>query len=218
MSKLVSHDSTRHTRGAATGIPRRPRSDGAATRRAILRASLRILRDQGLATLTHRAVSAEAGVSLALTSYHFSSKENLIAAALDLAAVETTETLELAAAELRTAPETLTPEGVADRLCDLEMSRLGDEHLAVLSVVELSLAAARRPELQPAVADWNARYRAIVVDLLSRCGLPDPPAAATIVVGTLEGLVFLQLAESDRDFEHAVLRPSMRTLLRSLSR
>jgi TetR/AcrR family transcriptional regulator, regulator of biofilm formation and stress response len=210
MSKVSSTDGSGR-RG------RRSRADSAATRRAILDATLRILRDHGLAELTHRAVAAEAGVSLALTSYHFASKENLIAEALELAAAGTTERLEQVAAELRSEPGTLTPEAVAERLCDLEMGRLGDDRLAVMSVVELSLAAARRPQLRETAVRWGEGYNAIVIDLLERCGAPDPAAAGTIVVGTLEGLVFLQLVEADPDFEHGVLRPALRRLLATLS-
>ena len=40
--------------------------------------------------------------------------------------------------------------------------------------------------------------------------------AAVLVVGMLEGLVFLQIVESNPDFEHGVLRPALQRLLRSL--
>ena len=107
-------------------------------------------------------------MSLALTSYHFASKDNLISEALDLAAEETLRWLGQTTHELTDGGAVLTPELVAERLGDLTMGRLGDEQLAVVSVVELSLAAARRPALQKATADWNDAYHAIVVDLLDR--------------------------------------------------
>ena len=196
---------------------RKLRSDSVQTRRAILDATLRILRDHGLAELTHRAVAQEAGVSLALTSYHFASKDNLISEALDLAASETLRWLEQTAVELTAnGGGALIPELVAERFGDLTMGRLGDEQLAVVSVVELSLAAARRPALQTATADWNDAYHTIVVALLKRCGIPDPKGAAVLVVGMLEGLVFLQIVESNPNFEHGVLRPALRRLLGSL--
>jgi DNA-binding transcriptional regulator YbjK len=216
MSKLRNVDRT----GAAAGTQGRPtrklRSDSIQTRRAILDATLRILRDHGLAELTHRAVAKEAGVSLALTSYHFSTKDNLISEALDLAATGTTEWLEQAAVDLTASRSKLPPQLVAGRLGDLTMGRLDDAQLAPLSVIELSLAAARRPALQKVTAEWNHSYHAIVVDLLERCEIPDPVGAAVVVVGMLEGLVFLQIAESNPDFEHGVLRPALRRLLGSL--
>ncbi len=217
MSKLRRVDRSPPRRRAQERRVRKPRADSAQTRRAILEATLRILRDHGLAELTHRAVAKEAGVSLALTSYHFASKDNLISEALDLAAAETLRWLEQTTDALTgNGGAVLTPDLVAERLGDLTMGRLGDEQVAVTSVVELSLAAARRPALQKATADWNDAYHQIVVVLLDRCGIPDPKGAAVLVVGMLEGLVFLQIVESNPDFEHAVLRPALQRLLRSL--
>jgi hypothetical protein len=106
---------------------------------------------------------------------------------------------------------------VADRLSDLMMGRLGDERLAVVSVVELSLAAARRPQLHPANAAWNDAYRAIVVELLAGCGIRQTEQAARLVVATLEGLAFLQVIEADPRFEQRSLRPALRHLLRALA-
>src|SRR5436305_14948559 len=103
MSKLGSDDRT-------------TREDGRKTRAAIVAAALRVLRDQGIGSLTHRAVAREAGVSLALTTYHFATKENLIAEALNVAAAETLDGLREAAAGDGTGA--LAPAAVADRLSD----------------------------------------------------------------------------------------------------
>ncbi|MDX6495546.1 MAG: hypothetical protein QOE17_1532 [Gaiellales bacterium] len=191
------------------------REDGRQTRAAIVAATLRVLRDEGIGPLTHRAVAHEAGVSLALTTYHFATKENLIAEALNLAAAETLDGLREAAAG--DGGEPLTPSAVADRLSDMTMERLGDERLAVFAVVELSLAAARRPALHGAAAAWNEEYHGVVAGLLERAGIGSPRQAARLVVATLEGLVFLQLTEADPRFEQDVLRPSLRALVEALS-
>src|SRR5689334_816872 len=202
MSKLRSDDRT-------------TREDGRRTRAAIVAATLRVLRDDGIGALTHRAVAREAGVSLALTTYHFATKENLIAEALNVAAAETLEGLREAASSDAGGP--LTPEAVADRLSDMTMERLGDERLAVFAVVELSLAAARRPQLHGAAAAWNEEYHRMVAELLERAGIRPAGQAARLVVATLEGLVFLQLTEADARFERDVLRPSMRALVGALA-
>ncbi len=202
MSKLRSDDRT-------------TREDGRKTRAAIVAATLRVLRDDGIGALTHRAVAREAGVSLALTTYHFATKENLIAEALNVAAAETLEGLREAASGDAGGP--LTPEAVADRLSDMTMERLGDERLAVFAVVELSLAAARRPQLHGAAAAWNEEYQRMVAELLERAGIRQAGQAARLVVATLEGLVFLQLTEADARFERDVLRPSMRALVGALA-
>ena len=177
-------------------------------------ATLRVLRDEGIGSLTHRAVAREAGVSLALTTYHFATKENLIAEALNLAAAETLDGLRAAAGDEDSA---LTPAAAAERLSDMTMERLGDERLAVFAVVELSLAAARRPDLQAAAGAWNEEYHRVVARLLERARVPSAAQAARLVVATLEGLVFLQLTEADPRFEQDVLRPSMLALVRALA-
>jgi DNA-binding transcriptional regulator YbjK len=214
MSKLVQGDRTRRRPGRQGAAARATREDGRQTRAAIVAATLRVLRDEGIGSLTHRAVAREAGVSLALTTYHFATKENLIAEALNLAADETLADLREAAAGERDGA--LTPESAADRLSDMTMERLGDERLAVFAVVELSLAAARRPELHEAAAAWNEEYHRVVAGLLERAGVPSAEQAARLVVATLEGLVFLQLTEADPRFEQDVLRPSMRALVGAL--
>jgi TetR/AcrR family transcriptional regulator, regulator of biofilm formation and stress response len=214
MSKVSRNDRTRRRSGRQAAVRRRTREDGRQTRAAILAATLQVLRDEGIGSLTHRAVAREAGVSLALTTYHFATKENLLAEALNLAAAETLEGLREVAAH-GTGP--LTPAAVADLLCDMTMERLGDERLAVFAVVELSLAAARRPQLHGAAAAWNEHYHTVVEGLLERAGVPSARQAARLVVATLEGLVFLQLTEADPHFERKVLRPSMRALVGALA-
>jgi TetR/AcrR family transcriptional regulator, regulator of biofilm formation and stress response len=216
MSKLQSGDGTRRGAARQAGPARATREDGRQTRAAIVAATLRVLRDEGIGSLTHRAVAREADVSLALTTYHFATKENLIAEALNVAAAETLDGLREAATG--EGDGALAPAAVADRLSDMTMERLGDERLAVFAVVELSLAAARRPSLHGAVAAWNAEYHRVVAGLLERAGIGSPRQASRLVVATLEGLVFLQLTEADPRFEQDVLRPSMRALVAALAR
>ncbi len=201
----------------ATVPQRRPRPDGDHNRRAILDAALRILRDRGISSLALRAVAAEAQTSLALTTYHFATKENLIAEALALAARETTDALRAAAAELAITPGPAAPAAIADRLSALMMTRLGDQDLAVASVYELALAAARRPALADAMAAWNAAYAEVVQAMLEACGVDRPREAATIVAATMEGLALLQLTDPEPNFDREVLRPAMRRLLSALA-
>lgn len=52
------------------------------TRDALLRASLRVVADGGLAAATSRRITDEAGANLAAITYHFGSKESLLSEAL----------------------------------------------------------------------------------------------------------------------------------------
>lgn len=62
---------------------------GLRTREAILDAAIDLLRIEGAASLTHRAVAAKAGTSLAATTYHFDTLDDLLVAAFELIAERT---------------------------------------------------------------------------------------------------------------------------------
>ena len=173
------------------------------------------MRDRGLAGVSHRSVAAEAGVSNALTTYHFASKLDLLEQALRYATEETTEALRRRAADL--ANRRFSPEEAAAELADLLVSRQGDERLPVVSVYELYLASARLPALQPAMLAWSAAYLEVIEQMLRACGIGDPARAATVVMVTLDGLSVLDLAAPDPDFERETLRPALDRLLRGLA-
>ena len=56
---------------------------GLRTREAILDAAIDLMRIEGAASLTHRAVAAKAGTSLAATTYHFDTLDDLLVAAFE---------------------------------------------------------------------------------------------------------------------------------------
>jgi DNA-binding transcriptional regulator YbjK len=56
---------------------------GLRTREAILDAAIDLARMDGAASLTHRAVAAKAGTSLAATTYHFDTLDDLLVAAFE---------------------------------------------------------------------------------------------------------------------------------------
>ena len=68
--------------------------DAAGSRRdQIVEATLRVIGARGADAVTHRAVAAEAGVSLALTTYYFDSKQALVAEALERVIERSIETV-----------------------------------------------------------------------------------------------------------------------------
>jgi DNA-binding transcriptional regulator YbjK len=58
-------------------------SRGLRTRQTILDAAIDLLRLEGAAALTHRAIAARAGTSLAATTYHFDTLDDLLVAAFE---------------------------------------------------------------------------------------------------------------------------------------
>jgi DNA-binding transcriptional regulator YbjK len=116
------------------------RARGEASRQAILDATVRVIAAGGLASVTHRAVAAEAGVSTASTTYHFATLDDLLQATL--ASLSATGVSRLAAgAELaRSGAMTLADAAVAFLTYEL-----GPNRAVFIANLELQFAAARRP-------------------------------------------------------------------------
>lgn len=57
---------------------------GQRTRDAIVEAAIALLREDGAASVTHRAVAARAGTSLAATTYHFATLDDLLVFSFEL--------------------------------------------------------------------------------------------------------------------------------------
>lgn len=115
------------------------RQRGDASRRAILDAATRVIVDDGVGAITHRAVAEVAGVPLARVSYHFPKVDDLLVAA-------TTQYLEafderlLASAVAAGAGGRSMVDACTEFLLDLVTTR-ADEFL---SMVEVRLALHRR--------------------------------------------------------------------------
>lgn len=66
------------TQSSPEGAKKSRRARGEQTRLKILEATLRVIADNGLAAVTHRAVAKEAEVSLSLTTYYFKDLQELL--------------------------------------------------------------------------------------------------------------------------------------------
>jgi DNA-binding transcriptional regulator YbjK len=116
------------------------RARGEASRQAILDATVRVIAAGGLSSVTHRAVAAEAGVSTALTTYHFATLDDLLQATLSLLTAAGVARL-AGAVELAQAGA-LT---LADAAAGFLIEELGPNRPAFLANLELQFASVRRP-------------------------------------------------------------------------
>ncbi|MCF7549933.1 TetR/AcrR family transcriptional regulator [Pseudonocardia sp. WMMC193] len=158
-------------------------SRSARTRAALLDAAIEIICTEGVAAATQRAVAARAGTSLASTTYHFSTADDLLVAAFELTCSRTL-------ADFRR----LEQEVVARRmtLLDAAMELVGrapyGTHVPADGVIQLTLTAIHEPRLRP-IADafvegFSALFRPLV----------QPPAAADTLVRALSGLILHEMA------------------------
>ncbi|MGW6744456.1 TetR/AcrR family transcriptional regulator [Streptomyces sp. NPDC055025] len=168
-------------------------------RRRIIDAAIRVVGRAGIAGLSHRTVAAEADVPLGSTTYHFTSLDELLIAALRQANENFATAIQESGA-------------LADPECDVagELARFMGEWLAgertgVELEYELYLAALRRPALRPVAAEWCAA----VAEVLSR---RTDPVTARALVALLDGIC-LQVLLTDTVYDQEYAREMMARLI-----
>ncbi|HLH66004.1 MAG TPA: hypothetical protein VKV27_09890 [Solirubrobacteraceae bacterium] len=202
-------------RARATGRPRRPegaiaRPRGAARRDALLEAVLSIVAETGAEAVTHRRVAEVAGLPLASTTYWFSSKEQLLTAALELAAERDTQRLlDWAASSTRGDLDPL--DAVVGAIVDCDADGPAKRG-SMIAVYALMLEAARRPALRGIARRWTEAYLLTLSSLLSQAGSRAPREHAELLLGAADGLLIEQLAMGVQDD----VRPRLRRLAAAL--
>jgi DNA-binding transcriptional regulator YbjK len=179
----------------------------------ILAAALRVIAACGVDATTHRAVAAEAGVALASTTYHFSSKAELVRDALEQAVERSVSAVERASApphERGTAP-------LVERLLALVALLEAEDQAPLAAQFELMLEAGRRPHLRPLADHWSEAYTAGIERLAAGAGLPDPALAATTISDLIDGALLNQLSLPREDFVAVRLRPALERTIAGLA-
>ncbi|WP_436496375.1 TetR/AcrR family transcriptional regulator [Actinokineospora sp. HUAS TT18] len=166
---------------------RKHRAGAQARRDALLKATVEVAAERGMAGVTHKAVTDKAGLPLATVSYFFDSITELAVEALRVfTEAETAQQLALAAA-LKDA----SADGVATAFAAAAAPRLPE----TLALFEAFLHAARHPELRPEVAASIEAIRAIATEGARAAGSPDPDAAAFLALA--HGFALHALAAPD---------------------
>jgi DNA-binding transcriptional regulator YbjK len=205
---------TRQPPRRSASRPIRPR--GAARREALLEATLRIVADTGADAVTHRRVAAVAQLPLASTTYYFDSKEELLTAALELAAERDLVRLH-AIADQRLQSPASPDDAVAAVIDPPGDERSEDERAAgrrsLIASYTLLLEAARRPALQELARRWTDAYLETVSELLRRAGSATPRDDAQVLLAAADGLLIIALATGEPQDP----RPQLQRLARTLT-
>jgi AcrR family transcriptional regulator len=129
------------------------RLKGEASRRAIIQAAIRVVSGQGLAAVTHRAVATEAGVSVALTTYHFGTLDDLLAASL-------TGLARAGAARLAHATDLARAGEISllDACCGHLVELFGPRRGEFLADLEIRLSAARNAKIHSAAGQADTGF------------------------------------------------------------
>src|SRR3954463_13643 len=157
----------------------------------ILRATLGVIRREGLGAVTHRTVSDASGVPLGSLTYYFATKQDLLRSALRLYVAEDVARLRATAEELLAAGA--TGEQVVARFAEV----LESEQSGGVAQFDLYLEASRDPVLRETAVESLRAYEEVAELGLRAAGVPDPAGAARVVVATIAGLGLHRLAAGD---------------------
>ncbi|MEW2138386.1 TetR family transcriptional regulator [Streptomyces sp. NPDC005409] len=170
-------------------------------RQRIIDAAIRVVGAKGIAGLSHRSVAAEADVPLGSTTYHFTTLNDLLVAALRQA----NEGFAQAVAD---SPALADPDAdLAAALAGLLGEFLGADRGRAELEYELYLAALRRPALRPVAAQWCETVSAA---LAARTD----PVTARALVAVMDG-ISLQVLLTDAPYDEPYAREVLARVLRS---
>lgn len=164
---------------SAQAAPRR-RAKGEARRDALVAAAAAIIRAEGPAAVTHRAVAARAGVPLAATTYYFSSLEEILEAGGAVLAESWATSIQDVLMDTEAVAAATTPLRRADLIARALLPD-GDD-VVVRSHYEQLIGAGRTPALARSYASGRHRFDAAITDLLRAMRTDQPPATVLAVV------------------------------------
>jgi DNA-binding transcriptional regulator YbjK len=197
-----------HKRQRAAARPR-----GVARREALLEATLRIVADTGADAVTHRRVAEVAQLPLASTTYYFDSKEELLTAALELAAERDLARLHAIADDRRRLAPSPDDAVAAAMGPSGQPQDAAAGRKSLLASYTLLLEAARRPALQALTRRWTEAYLTTIAELLQRAGSTAPDDDAQLLLAAADGMLIAQLSTG----EPADPRPQLQRLARMLT-
>jgi TetR/AcrR family transcriptional regulator, regulator of biofilm formation and stress response len=195
---------------APSTLDRPPR--GEARRSLITEAALAVIARVGPDGLTHRLVATEAGLPVAATTYWFSSKEDMVRAALEHAAerdLRHFDAVRIASRDwtLATLPDELA--GLIEDACTVRREN---------AVVDgaLWVEALRRPELRPVAQRWIDEYAGFLAEVLRNVGAPGTDTDARLLGAAIDGLTSHNLVASG-PFDRALVAAQLTRLVAALT-
>jgi DNA-binding transcriptional regulator YbjK len=171
---------------------------GEARRTSIVASAADLLLADGVTAVTHRAVAARAGVPLGATTYYFSSRDDLVACALDAAASVELERSRAAAGRRpprRRDAAVARAAHVLDVVLGLERMRDTGQ---VRAYYERLLEAGRSPAAAAAVRRWQDGIVKLLADVLP------VGVSARAVLALVDGFVVQRLGEGHLPVEALV--------------
>ncbi|MFI9554689.1 TetR/AcrR family transcriptional regulator [Nonomuraea endophytica] len=155
------------------------RIKGEQRKRELIEATIRVVARDGVAGVSHRTVSKEAGQPATAAAYYFRTIDDLLTAAL-------TSCMDEDAERMRRLADVDDPEEGLRALAEL-MCQVVAAPAHLLAEYELYLLAARRPELREPTRRWLA-----AVERFGRRHTDDP-VRLRVLAGTIDGALMQAL-------------------------
>lgn len=179
-----------------SGSASRPTGRSIDTRRALVDATVDVLRHEGFAAATARTISGRAGCNQGLVFYHFGSVVNLLLAALDEVSAQRRERYEAALAEVR-KPSELVELGARVFREDLDS---GDAALLVEMIAGATSTSGLGVEVKARVEPWTQFAATALESVLEGSSLTEAVTSAEVahaVVALYLGLELLSHLDGD---------------------
>lgn len=164
----------------------------------LMEVTLRIIGRLGVDGVTHRAVAAEAGLSLGAITHHFSSRDSLVEAALHHALAR--ETGRLRALSLSLQDQVMDIDAWIGALTAWYARELKTDAEVHIACYEAFLAAARSPRYRDIIQQWFFTWQRSAELAMKAAGSPRARQHAELFVSALIGIVLQQLAAPRRSF------------------
>jgi AcrR family transcriptional regulator len=184
-------------------VRRKTRAKGEKSRQAILTAAMVVIAKRGLHAVTHRAIAAEAGVPLSLTTYFFSSLQDLIEQTFDhfvvMAASDNAELLRRMNAYIADIPDDEIGKPEVRRRIKVDicgaLSRFiigtAERHYVGVAVELNYLQLSRLDgELSRKVAAYRANLVSLIARMVRRFDAEQPEVDASLILGIVHRLEF----------------------------
>lgn len=171
--------------------------------RPLMEATLRIIGRTGIDGVTHRAVAAEAGMSVGAVTHHFATRDILVDAALRFALAREMDRLRALALSLQS--KAFDAEAWIESLVGWYSQELKTQSEIHIACYEAFLAAARDQRHRLIVAEWFETWRQSAELALRAAGSSDPRGHAELFVSALIGILLQQLATPRRGFRQETI-------------
>ena len=214
--------------GSIAAVPRGQRASrerGERTRAKIVEAVERVIARDGVRGVTHRAVAAEAGVNLSLTTYYFVDRYDLVATAFAVFVGYGTEELEQHWARAFRHVERLLDQGggragraklrdyVTDQVVDYVHRKIVEAPLGLAVEQHIFSEALLDPRLMDLATEHRRKLLAPLVKLCQMFGSDEARLDADLLFGTILRLEYEALLVPADEVDRRHIRASIRRVL-----